>query len=383
MIENGGIDQSTWCVNPFLQAHQCMDSRLTPCCHYQGSSIGTTIQEYVNSPKLRQLKTELLSGTQSVECNQCWAEEKLGLESKRQRDNKTYQDRFKLIYHNKDLLEANPNLAEYYIRLGNNCNLRCVICNDLVSTGWSSENKKFGLPYRKKNNIKQNDPIWQHMLDHALYIKLIEFIGGEPLFINPELQIDFLKKLIGLGVAKNIKLRYHSNGTKFNKEIADLWTHFQEVTVWLSIDGLEKSFEYQRYPAKWSTLVANITKFLDLSTQSSNIKIKATCTVSVLNILELDRIIAWFQTQGLPYYLNVLEYPVEYGLFNQELDLKQKILNQLSPINNKDLHHLVKNLLTTEIKTQTTLLKSKLELLDQKRLLKYSDCLLLANLLDS
>ena len=120
----------------------------------------------------------------------------MGIESKRQRDNKTYQSRFQLIYHNKDLLEPNPNLAEYYVRLGNNCNLRCAICNDTVSTGWASENKKFGLPYLRKNNIQKDDPIWQHMLDHARDLKLIEFIGGEPLFINLPLQIEFLKKLI-------------------------------------------------------------------------------------------------------------------------------------------------------------------------------------------
>jgi organic radical activating enzyme len=374
--------QPTWCVNPFLQAHQLMDAQLTPCCFYQGESLGKTINEYINSPKLRQLKTELLSGVHSAGCKKCWSIESMGLQSKRHRDNKTYQNRFQLLYHKKDLLEPNPDFAEYYVRLGNNCNLCCAICNDVLSTGWASENKKFGLPYRKKNNIKRDDPIWQHMIDHARHIKLIEFVGGEPLFINPPLQIEFLQKLIDMGVAKNVKLRYHTNGTKFNADIASLWQYFKEVTVWISIDGLEQSFEYQRYPAKWAMLTTNIKRFVDLASQYPNIKVCTNCTVSVLNILELDSMINWFNAQGIHHHLNVLESPVEYGLFNQEIELKQKILDRLSPITNPEIQQLVNNLLLAETKTQTQNLKSKLISMDQKRLLKYSECLLLADLLD-
>jgi len=377
------VTQPTWCVNPFLQAHQMMDGQLNPCCRFQDGAMGKDINEFINSTELAQLKTELISGIKSNGCRKCWSDESLGIESKRQRDNKTYQSRFQLTYSKKELLDPNPNLAEYYIRLGNNCNLRCAICNDVVSTGWASENKKFGLPYRKKNNIKHDDPCWQHMLDHSQYIKLIEFVGGEPLFINLPLQIEFLEKLIASGDSKSIALRYHTNGTKFNADIANLWKHFKEVTVWISIDGLEKSFEYQRYPAKWSVVVANVQKFQLLSKDSPNIVIKANCTVSVLNVLELDDLLNWFKEHNLPYHLNLLDYPPEYGLFNQESKLKQQIVDYITPITNTDLQKFIGNLLLAKSKTQTQSLKSKLIEMDQKRLLKYTDCLVLTKLLDS
>jgi organic radical activating enzyme len=382
MTPSDVVTQPTWCVNPFLQAHQMMDGQLNPCCRFQGA-MGKNINEFINSTELTQLKTELISGIKSNGCRKCWSDESLGIESKRQRDNKTYQSRFQLTYYKKELLEPNPNLAEYYIRLGNNCNLRCAICNDVVSTGWASENKKFGLPYRKKNNIKHDDPCWQHMLDHSQYIKLIEFVGGEPLFINLPLQIEFLEKLIASGDSKSIALRYHTNGTKFNADIANLWKHFKEVTVWISIDGLEKSFEYQRYPAKWNVVVANVQKFQLLSKDSPNIVIKANCTVSVLNVLELDDLLNWFKEHKLPYHLNLLDYPSEYGLFNQESKLKQQIVDYITPITNTDLQKFIGNLLLAKSKTQTQSLKSKLIEMDQKRLLKYTDCLVLTKLLDS
>jgi hypothetical protein len=383
MTPNTAITTATWCANPFLQVHQFMDGQIKPCCLYKGNIESTTISEYINSTDLTQLKTELVSGVKSNGCRACWLEESLGIESKRQRDNKTYQSRFQLIYHKKDLLDPNSNLAEYYVRLGNNCNLRCAICNDTLSTGWASENKKFGLPYRKKNNIRNDDPIWQHMLDHSQYIKLIEFIGGEPLFINLPLQIEFLEKLIASGDAKRIALRYHTNGTKFNADLPNLWKHFKEVTVWISIDGIGKSFEYQRYPANWNVVVANMQKFQSLSKASPNIIIKANCTISVLNVLELDDLINWFKEHKLPYHLNLLTYPDEYSLFNQELKLKQQIVDYMNPIINTDLQKFVSNLLLTEPKTQTQFLKSKLIEMDQKRSLKYSDCLMLSKLLDS
>lgn len=383
MTPDIAITQATWCANPFLQAHQYMNGQLKPCCLYNDNIKSNNINEYINSTNLAHLKTELISGIKSNGCRRCWSDESLGIESKRQRDNKTYQSRFQLIYHNKDLLEPNPNLAEYYVRLGNNCNLRCAICNDVVSTGWASENKKFGLPYRKKNNIQKDDPIWQHMLDHARYIKLIEFIGGEPLFINLPLQIEFLKKLIASGDSTRITLRYHTNGTKFNADIANLWKYFKEVTVYISIDGIEKSFEYQRYPAEWNVVVSNVQKFQSLSKASPNIVIKANCTISVLNILEFDDLINWFKEHGLPYHLNLLDYPVEYGLFNQELKLKQQIVDYITPITNIDLQKFIRNLFLAETKTQTQRLKSKLIEMDQKRSLKYSDCLMLSKLIDS
>lgn len=341
------------------------------------------INEYVISERLRTLKDNLLTGVKDGGCSKCWQEESVGIESKRQRDNKTYQDRFLLVFHKKELLDPNPNFSEYYVRLGNNCNLRCAICNDVVSTGWGSENKKFGLPYHKKNNIRKTDPIWQHMLDHARYIKLIEFIGGEPLFTNIPLQVDFLQKLIDLGFAKSIKLRYHSNGTKFNQELAELWPHFNEVTVWLSIDGKEKSFEYQRYPAEWSVLEQNIKKFKELSSTFTNFVLKVTCTVSVLNILELEDLLTWFRLQELEYHLNVLNTPWEYGLFGQEIGLKQKILSHAGSTSYPEIQNLLTNLLTAPSITTIVALKNKLVAMDQKRKLKYTDCLTLAKLLDS
>jgi sulfatase maturation enzyme AslB (radical SAM superfamily) len=214
----------------------------------------------------------------------------------------------------------------------------------VLSTGWASENKKFGLPYYKKDNIQKDDPIWQHMIDNRQYIKLIEFIGGEPLFINIPLQIEFLKKLIASGNAKHISLRYHTNGTKFNVDIANLWKHFKQVTVCISIDGLGKSFEYQRYPAKWDVVVANVQKFQSLSTTSPNIAIKAHCAISVLNILELDDLLNWFNEHKLPYHLNLLDSPDEYGLFNQELTFKQQIVDYITPIANTDLQKFINNL---------------------------------------
>jgi hypothetical protein len=371
---------NTWCVNPFLQAHQQMDGNLTPCCLYQANKMGKDIDTYINSQELKNLKQNLTTGIQDPGCRQCWNEEQSGIVSKRQRDNKTYHQRFQLIYNKKELLEPNPELAEYYIRLGNNCNLRCVTCNDKASTGWGSENKKYGLPYAKKNNIKKSDPIWSHMIGNVRFIKLIEFIGGEPLMIDINSQVEFLKKAIETGHSKNIKLRYHTNGTKFNNDIAELWQYFNEVTIWISIDGIERSFEYIRYPAKWAVLNSNLKKFFALSSQCSNIKIKTNCTISVLNVFNLSEILNWFNNVGLEYHLNFVHFPREYSLSCQEPMVKEKIIQYLQGINTNDANTILKivNTSSTTIIPMPILLE-KLTQLDQKRSLQWPSCLDLVN----
>jgi pyruvate-formate lyase-activating enzyme len=372
----------TWCVNPFLQAHQLMNGNLTPCCLYRTNTMGKDIDEYINSQELKNLKQNLVSGIQDAGCQICWKEEKSGLISKRQQDNKTYSQRFQLIYNKKELLEPNPELAEYYIRLGNNCNLRCVTCNDRLSTGWGSENKKYGLPYAKKNNIKKSDPIWSHMIGNVRFIKLIEFIGGEPLMIDINSQVEFLKKVIETGHSKNIKLRYHTNGTKFNNDIAELWQYFNEVTIWISIDGVERSFEYIRYPAKWAVLNSNLEKFFALSSQCSNIKIKTNCTVSVLNVFNLSEILNWFNNVGLEYHLNFVHFPQEYSLSCQEPMVKEKITQYLQGINANDANTILKIVNTSSTTfIPVPILIEKLTQLDQKRSLQWPACLELVNVL--
>ena len=370
---------STWCVNPWLQAHQKMDGQLNSCCYMQGS-FGNNVLEYINSEDLIKVKEKLLNGEKILNCQQCWDDESHGFESKRLRDNKTYQQRFNLLFHKKDLLEPNPLLAEYYIRLGNDCNLRCVTCNDNLSTGWLSENKKFNLPYSFRNVISSDDPIWNHIEQHSKYAKMIVFIGGEPFMINIDQQISLLSALVKDHSASHIELRYQTNGTKIPKDLFALWGNFKKVTVWFSIDGIGDSFNYLRYPANWNEVSNNILEFKNLQETLVNLDLKVTTTLSILNALEIENVLDWCKIQNLNYFVNKLNFPAYYNIFNQSPELTNFTKQTLSKSKHDELKIFFTKFPEHVSINYTTELFERLITLDSRRILSYKDCLALGKI---
>ena len=364
----------TWCVNPWLQAHQKMDGQLNSCCLMQGS-FGNNILEYINSEDLKKVKEKLLNGERILNCQHCWDSESHDFESKRLRDNKTYQQRFNLLFHKKDLLEPNPFLAEYSIRLGNDCNLRCVTCNDTLSTGWLSENKKFNLPHGFRNIISNDDPIWNHIKQHSKYAKLIEFIGGEPFMINLDQQISLLSALVKDNSASHIELRYHTNGTKIPSDLFDLWGNFKKVTVCFSIDGIGDSFNYLRYPANWDEVSNNILEFKNLQETLVNLDLKVTATLSMLNALEIENVLDWCKIQNLNYFVNKLTFPAYYNIFNQSLELTNLTKHALSKSKHNELKLFFTKFPEHVSINDTTELFKRLTTLDSRRTLSYKKCL--------
>jgi hypothetical protein len=371
---------STWCVNPWLQAHQRMDGQLNSCCFMQGS-FGNNILEYINSAELKKVKEKLLNGEKIPNCQYCWNDESSGIPSKRLRENKTYQQRFNLLFHKKDLLAPNPLLAEYYIRMGNDCNLRCVTCNDTFSTGWLSENKKFNLPYSVRNIISDDDPIWNHIKQHSKHVKLIEFIGGEPFMTNLDQQISLLSALVNDKSAGNIRLRYHTNGTKIPNDLFDLWKNFNNVILWFSIDGIGDSFNYLRYPADWNKVEDNISHFQNLQKTVSSLDLNVITTLSMLNALEIENVLDWCKLQNLNYFINNLQSPSCYSIFNQSVALTDLVKQTFSNSKYNEIK-LLSTSLSNHVSANdyTKQMFDRLSTLDSRRTLSYRDSLALGKI---
>ena len=81
------------------------------------------------------------------------------------------------------------------------------------------------------------------------------------------------------GYAKNIDIHYNTNGTQLPpQEIFDLWSYFKRVEVAFSIDDVGEPFEYQRHPAKWRHVNANLVKFKEMKTDNmENTKLLISC----------------------------------------------------------------------------------------------------------
>jgi hypothetical protein len=129
------------------------------------------------------------------------------------------------------------------------------------------------------------------------------------------------------GYAKNQDIHYNTNGTQLPPpEIFDLWSYFKRVEIAFSIDDIGPQFEYQRHPANWREVNANLVKFKER--QTSNMDFQICTTVSIFNVFNLAKIAFWVaQYQPKFFYVNTLFDPDYFNVQTLPQQVKD-IVNQ-------------------------------------------------------
>jgi len=139
--------------------------------------------------------------------------------------------------------------------------------------------------------------------------KRFNLLGGEPLLID--LCFDILSKLIVVANT-DCRISFVTNASvKLSAEKTKQIKKFSDIACCVSIDGLDKTFEYIRYPLKWDVIRANIEEYRSIFTE-----VVVSFTVSNLNYHQRDEIIEWFQKQELQFIENYVAHPVwfEYNV---------------------------------------------------------------------
>jgi len=121
----------------------------------------------------------------------------------------------------------------------------------------------------------------------------IIFAGGETLYIK--IHTKFLEKIVELGYAKNIELRYHTNATILPDNILELWSEFKFVELMLSIDAIGEQNYWLRYPANWNVIKTNLQK---IDKAGDPLYAKILCTVNAINVLYLTEMAEWLLNQN-------------------------------------------------------------------------------------
>lgn len=331
---------SHFCVNPWISAHIKLDQGYNPCCLFNKTYPAKSINDYAQSYELTELKSRILAGDKVPECQYCWMQEAQGYDSKRIRDNRTYEKIFFYRFKGREL-EINPNFNEYYIRLGNHCNLRCTTCSEEFSTGWVSENKKFGLVPGPTVLIDDNDHLWQHLKDHAKDIAVLQFIGGEPFMMSTEPQRDLMQFLAESGHASHIRIKYNTNLTRLPTEQLPYWPSFKAIEINGSMDGVGDRFEYLRFPAKWEQADNHIDFYKNLKiTTTPKLELTVMHTLSLYNIGYVQEMLDYCFDKEVPVFFNLLEFPDYYNIFNASGRVKQWIKSRINTIN----HPVIKNI---------------------------------------
>jgi sulfatase maturation enzyme AslB (radical SAM superfamily) len=314
------------CYLPWVGLDITPQGEYKPCCKYE-NIISTNIDDYLTSKELADLKSSFLAGERPLACNRCWRDEDSGIKSKRQIDWKNV------------LKETVPDLTHFKsisLPFGNTCNLACRTCKSYASSRWLSEEKKLSkyIPVKMfpHNKYYQDTMLLDKMKKLCEHVELLEVPGGEPFITGVEEQLEFLDHLISNN-AKNIVLHYMTNATTMpDQRFWDKWKHFKKVDIQLSIDGIDKVYEYTRWPGVWSTTYNNIKEYQ--KHWKNNIQLSISHTVSIFNVFYLNQFIDWCKYEELPDpYLGLVSKPDQYSITTLSPKTKEYLSKHLTKSN--------------------------------------------------
>ena len=288
------------CTFPWVHLHAWPDGKAFPCCMSDplkpiGDLKKNKIIEIVNGNKYTEIKSKMLAGEKVDTCYKCYQQEDMGMESMR-------LSSFK--YHPTDFKEFKLKYLD--IRFSNVCNLACVTCGPTFSSKWHNDWIKLGRTSGHER-LLELDIMNELTAEHLCDVENVTFAGGEPLVTDQHFQI--LEYWIE--EQQDVNISYITNLTNLNyknKNILELWNKFKRVSMLVSVDNVWDKFNYIRWGADWQQLLTNLEK---VHTQCPHIDIKITPTISILNILDLDKIERAIHSQtGIHnYQYNFLSYP--------------------------------------------------------------------------
>jgi len=373
----------SFCILPWIHLATRPNGDVRLCCTANASGAGVsdvkdiglvkrdgiamnlkyhTIEEVWNCEQMKHTRLAMLNGDQIDSCRKCYEEESSGIVSKRQWETEIWRDRidFDSVLASTGQDGSVPVQIPYFdLRLGNACQLKCVMCSPHDSSSWIKE-WKIMFPSYTNANLK-SDQNWDTDFDYNWYqkgsflesmknqsglIKELYFAGGEPLLIPEHYRI--LEFMVETGSAANCVLRYNSNGLKLSDRLFNLWSYFKEVKFNFSIDALGEKNDYIRYPSRWNDIEENLHR---LDETPDNITVNIACAIQILNVLSVTDLIDWKLHKNfkkinrapygagligthlvyLPSYLNVRVLPTEI-----KEQAKQKITLFCSKIQSKE-----------------------------------------------
>lgn len=283
------------------------------------------IREVWNSETYQKIRKQFLNNERPEMCERCFREEDSGLRSARNAWNEQW------MFEYQKTVSPDLNITYVDLRLGNLCNLKCVMCNPYASNQWVKDwelIENWNDPNEKVRLSKMdwpNDPsTWKNLIPILNTVKMIYLTGGEPTLAIEQYKLFDI--CIDKGLAKNITLKYNSNLTNIPRKMIEYWKHFKKIKMNASIDGIGKINDYIRYPSNWKNIEKQLKSFIDM-----NVSLQVHTTVQIHNIMHLPEIFNYFDQYNIDPYLNILNHPDYLNVRVLPYEQKLKVKEILKP----------------------------------------------------
>ncbi len=291
-------NNKSFCLAPWIHSYISPQGLRQLCCVAE-HNFGTnkSLDEIWNNDEMKSIRKRMLSGIELPECARC--------------NNKSvnpfpYRDYFNTQYDWKidellnltkedGTLDKLPMTFDYRTNV---CNFKCKMCTEEFSSQIQSEKIKNGLDlsfnilnseerehsFKIIENEFDNEDILKNLLE-------IYWAGGEPMYWKTHWKT--LDKLVTLGYAKNVIIRYNSNLSTIEykgKLLTDYFKHFKLVEFYSSLDGTGNIGEWNRTGLDWNNWRNNFSKLIEYRNNNKNAQIKLAITVNTPTLFDFENL---------------------------------------------------------------------------------------------
>ena len=358
-----------FCVLPWLNLNTNTNGNIKLCCNIQldhwvrDQKLGRPynlgkddIETIWNSQYMLNTRIMHRNNFGSTECKECYKMEKVSGHSprvgqntlwiQRQDTDKPLEDYLANVSHEETVSISKQLPTSLELRLGNQCNLKCITCWGMSSSLIHEERSAYlandaitdprliWLKSKWKDEVKavnetdtkdryETDIFYSNFKKMAPTLRRLYTTGGEPTVIKANYKM--LQMLIDAGNT-DCRIEFTSNMTNWNSLFYDKLSKFKNVEVQMSVDGVDEVGEYIRYPSDFSKVRENIDKVAKISAKNPNWTIKCYTVLQALNYKHLvpiwhllnsvgfkyDKSIDWWPiTLHMPAFLSLAAVPLE------------------------------------------------------------------------
>lgn len=351
-------ESDVFCMAPWVQLHAQTHGKTAPCCMssiHSGNELSDLrenprIDEAWNSENMKALRRNMLEGKKSTLCQHCYDYEDVGKFSERNQYNKDYKGYYSRVMNtNKDGSLDDKSVPLLDIRFSNKCNYKCRICDSIYSSLWYEDEKKIGkippMPSAKEMKVADNEMVFWDSYESLLPgVKRLHFAGGEPLIMDEHAKT--LEHLVSIGKT-DVTLSYNTNFSTLRYKENDfikLWSAFERVDVWASLDDMGVKGDYQRKGQRWRKIEENIRKVQE---SCPNVLFGINVTVSILNVLSVPEFYKYMVENNFvePDRMNLylLFDPEYFNITNLSPGLKEKVRDKYLKFEEEYLNKIERN----------------------------------------
>jgi len=332
-----------FCIAPFVNFSTTTNGHARLCCQAKEwtdiNLLESSVDDIWNHQNFKDARNLFKKNQWPDACSTCKNLESKNIKSRRELENKRWK------HLNWETLVETPKIHSFDLRLGNQCNLKCVMCTPRNSTTWYDDYEQIehlktwrprkGLQWAVKGNLLDD------ILNYIDDIQLLYFSGGEPL-LNKK-HDNIINFLIDKNLAHKIGLIYDTNGTQISLQYIKLWEKFKHVQINFSIDGTHEINEYIRYPIKFDNV---LEKFNLL--QQTNFSVYLQCALGAHNLWDIKNI---FDLQKKYNFedinISIVHWPEFMQIKYLSDSVKIKCKNKLKDIKHKRLQDMLSSLKLT------------------------------------